>query len=226
MRLWRRCLRCSGRGRLHDDPMPGVGVGRWVPAAAQRVVTAVALNDLVAALARRAAGLHPRWAWQHRRDLLMCKVLIAIGIRVSELCGLRWRDFGPSAGTLMVEGKGSGPFAIQARRVFVCDPRLLGELQAWQEGRGDPDGALFPPLQRAPLNRGLTPGGVDRLVKDWATVTGLGRPLHARAASSYVAAIEASWPPRPGPRRWPCVRLAPVRSQPLGSPTDLPAQGR
>jgi site-specific recombinase XerD len=167
------------QGVLHDDPMLGLRVGRPIPTGAHRVLTSAELNDLVAALTRRAAGSDPRWGWHHRRDLLMCKVLIATGIRVSELCGLRWRDFDPSAGTLMVEGKGSGPFAIQARRVFVCDPHLLRELQAWQEGQGDPDRALFPPFQRAPLDRGLTPGGVDRLVKDWATVAGLGRPLHA-----------------------------------------------
>lgn len=108
------------QGVLHSDPMQGVRVGRAMPTGAQHVLTAAELNVLVAALARRAACPDRRWGWHYRRDLLMCKVLISTGIRVSELCGLRWHDFDAAAGTLTVAGKGSGPFAIQARRVFVC----------------------------------------------------------------------------------------------------------
>lgn len=167
------------QGAVRIDPMLGLSVGRAMSTGAQHILTVAELNDLIAALARRAAGLDPRWGWHHRRDLLMCKVLIATGVRVSELCGLRWRDFDAASGTLTVAGKGSGPFALRARRVFVCDPRLLMDLQAWQREQDNPERALFPPRRRAPVGRALTPGAVDRLVKSWATLAGLGRPLHA-----------------------------------------------
>ena len=167
------------QGAVQADPMLGVWIGRAMPTGAQHVLTIAELNGLVAALARRAACPDRRWGWHYRRDLLMCKVLIATGLRVSELCGLRWRDFDAAGGTLTVAGKGSGPFAIRARRVFVCDPRLLTELQAWQREQADPERAIFPPRRRAPVGKGLTPGAVDRLVKSWAVLAELGRPLHA-----------------------------------------------
>jgi site-specific recombinase XerD len=163
---------------LHRDPMLGMRVGRTRPTGPKYVLTAAELNVLVAALARRADCPDPRWGWHYRRDLLMCKVLIATGIRVSELCALCWRDF-DAAGTLTVAGKGSGPFAIRARRVFVCDPHLLRELQQWHRGQGHPERALFPPRRSAPTGKALTPGAIDRLVKSWAALAGLGRPLHA-----------------------------------------------
>ena len=167
----------QSQGAVGSDPTLGLRVGRAMPADGHHVLTAAELNDLVMALSRRAAGADQRWGWHHRRDLLMCKVLIATGVRVSELCGLRWRDFDAAGGTLTVAGKGSGPFAIQARRVFVCDPQLLMELQAWRHEHNDPDRALFPPHRQA-LD-GVTPGAVDRLVKSWSELAGLGRPLHA-----------------------------------------------
>ena len=74
---------------------------------------------------------------------------------------------------------GSGPFAIQGRRVFVCDPRLMVELQGWVETRADSRQSLFPPYRAAPASHAMTPGAVDRLAKSWAVLAALGRPLHA-----------------------------------------------
>ena len=166
-----------GVGAIASEPVIG-GVGHC-GARVERVLSVAEFNELIAALSQRAARADPRWGWHYRRDLLMCKVFIATGLRASELCELRCRDFDPAAGTLTIAGKGSGPFAIQGRRVFVCDPRLLAELRSWWGERPSGECALFPPYRGAPAERTLTPGAIDRLVKSWSVLAGLTRPLHA-----------------------------------------------
>ncbi len=166
-------------GVLAEDPLEHVTVLRGTPNKRERVLSTEELEVVVGSLRERAACHVPHWGWHHRRDLLLCKVLIATGLRAKEICALRVGDFDPVAGTLAVEGKGGGRFAIRGRRVFVSDPLLLGELRTWANGLRHSRGALFPSYRGRGEGRSLGVNGLDSRIRSWGQLAGLARPLHA-----------------------------------------------
>lgn len=118
----------------------------------------------------------------HPRNRTILRLLYASGVRVSELCGLRWRDLQArdGGGQITVYGKGS------KTRAIVIPASVWGDLVALR-GDAGPDDALF----RSPKGGGpLTSGQVWRIVKTAAARAGLGDAVsphflrHAHASHS------------------------------------------
>lgn len=118
----------------------------------------------------------------HPRNRTILRLLYVSGVRVSELCGLRWRDLAQRAegGQITVFGKGS------KTRAIVIPATVWGDLTAL---RGDavPDDPVF----RSPKGGGaLTSSQIWRIVKAAAVRAGLGKAVsphflrHAHASHS------------------------------------------
>lgn len=85
-------------------------------------------------LAYRAQQLRPQLHHQQRTALTMLvaiEVLVATGLRISELTSLTLQALNLDEGTARVQGKGS-----REREVFLLDPDLKELLRAYVQGRG------------------------------------------------------------------------------------------
>jgi integrase/recombinase XerD len=118
----------------------------------------------------------------HPRNRIILRLLYASGVRVSELCGLRWRDLSQrdQGGQITVYGKGS------KTRAIVIPATVWDDLTALR-GEAGPDAPVF----RSPKTGGpLTSGQVWRIVKGAAERAGLGKAVsphflrHAHASHS------------------------------------------
>jgi site-specific recombinase XerD len=102
------------------------------------------------------------------RDRTLLRTAYALGLRVSELVGLRVQDIDAARGLVIVrQGKGAKD------RLVPLSPRLLEELRAyWRLRRPQP--WLFPGGRRG---RPLTAAGVQAAVRRAARRAGLGKPV-------------------------------------------------
>ncbi|WP_206603274.1 tyrosine-type recombinase/integrase [Leptolyngbya ohadii] len=117
------------------------------------------------------------------RDRLMLRLMYEAGLRVSELCGLRWKHV--KSGELTIYGKGG-----KSRRVGVS-PALWELLNADREVAADP---VFP----SRTGKALNPVDVHRVVKSAATAAGLpdGVSCHWLRHSIASHALDAGAPPQ------------------------------
>lgn len=82
------------------------------------------------------------------RDRALLELFYSSGLRLSELCGLRWRDLDLAGGLVTVLGKGN-----KQRRVPVGS-HARKALQAWRDERGADDAAfVFPGRGDGPLSQ-------------------------------------------------------------------------
>lgn len=82
-----------------------------------------------------------------RRDRAMLELFYSSGLRLSELCGLRWRALDLADGLVTVTGKGG-----KTRRVPVGS-HARGALDAWRaESGGDADTPVFPGRGGGPIH--------------------------------------------------------------------------
>jgi len=73
------------------------------------------------------------------RDRAMLELFYSSGLRLSELCALRWRDLALADGLVTVLGKGS------KQRTVPVGSHAVKALEAWRrDSAGQPDGAVFP----------------------------------------------------------------------------------
>ncbi|WP_281015732.1 tyrosine-type recombinase/integrase [Roseobacter litoralis] len=72
--------------------------------------------------------------------ILIIKLLIDTGLRISELTNLKVRDVSPDSGQILVQGKGS-----KERIVFVPNRELQEKFQRYCQARSD-DGSITSPL--------------------------------------------------------------------------------
>ncbi len=73
------------------------------------------------------------------RDRALLELLYSSGLRLSELCALRWRDLDFEQGLVSVLGKGS------KQRIVPVGSHARNALQAWRtESAGSSDGFVFP----------------------------------------------------------------------------------
>ncbi len=100
-----------------------------------------------AVVAGREHGVIPEWAPARNRALLW--VLYDTGMRLSEVCALRWGDVDQEQGMLLVRRdtfKGRrlplGHEALHAVRMYVEQHRVSGR-QGWMEQAGRSDTPLF-----------------------------------------------------------------------------------
>jgi len=100
------------------------------------------------------------------RNRTILRVLYGGGLRISELCGLRWRDLSArdDAGQVTVHGKGG------KTRAVLLSARTWRELMAIRPADAQPDGGVFESRKgRQPLTVTM----VHRVVKTAATRAGL-----------------------------------------------------
>ncbi|WP_306581069.1 tyrosine recombinase XerC [Dokdonella sp.] len=103
------------------------------------------------------------------RDRALLELLYSSGLRVSELCDVRWRDLDAQEGTLRVTGKGS------KTRIVPVGAKALAALAALRgQDRCGPDD----PLVRGVRGRPLSPNGVRARLKRRAQQQGVWKRVY------------------------------------------------
>lgn len=103
------------------------------------------------------------------RDRALLELLYSSGLRVSELCGLRWADLDLADGLVRVLGKGR-----RERNVPIGSHARIA-LAAWRASTGAPnDAPVFPGRS----GRGLTPRAVQLRIAQLAQRQGLFKRVH------------------------------------------------
>jgi integrase/recombinase XerC len=103
------------------------------------------------------------------RDRALLELLYSSGLRVAELCGVRWRDLDAGDGMLRVTGKGS------KTRIVPVGAKALAALARLREQ--DAPGA-DDPLVRGVRGRALTPNGVRARLKKRANEQGVWKRVY------------------------------------------------
>jgi len=103
------------------------------------------------------------------RDRALLELLYSSGLRVAELCGVRWKDLDTGDGLLRVTGKGN------KTRIVPVGAKALAALAALreQDGCGDDD-----PLVRGARGGALTPNGVRARLKKRANEQGVWKRVY------------------------------------------------
>jgi len=104
-----------------------------------------------------------------RRDRAMLELLYSSGVRVSELCSVRWRDLDVEQGLLRVTGKGRKTRIVPVGRMALDAVSALRDAQP-----ADEDG----PILRGRGDRPLTPGAVRAAIKRRARSQGVWRRVY------------------------------------------------
>jgi integrase/recombinase XerC len=103
------------------------------------------------------------------RDRALFELLYSSGLRVSELCGVRWRDLDMGEGLLRVTGKGS------KTRIVPVGTKALEALAALRAQDVPDDGD---PLVRGRGGKPLTPNGVRTRLKKRAQQQGVWKRVY------------------------------------------------
>ena len=103
------------------------------------------------------------------RDRALFELLYSSGLRVSELCGVRWRDLDADGGLLRVTGKGS------KTRIVPVGAKALEALAALREQDGGQDAD---PLVHGRGGKPLTPNGVRLRLKKRAQQQGVWKRVY------------------------------------------------
>jgi integrase/recombinase XerC len=103
------------------------------------------------------------------RDRAMLELLYSSGVRVSELCGVRWRDLDVEQGLLRVTGKGRKTRIVPVGRMALDAVSALRDAQP----AGEDD-----PILRGRGDRSLTPGAVRAAIKRRARSQGVWRRVY------------------------------------------------
>jgi site-specific recombinase XerD len=143
-------------GYIKSDLARAVVLPRYQPKLAERYMEESEVERLLASAASD-------------RDRILFRLLYFTGIRVSELCGLRWRDFRTrSTGVeVVVTGKGSRV------RTLPVSPGLWKELCAYGVTNADSGAPVFP----SRTGRALDRSRVRTLIRRVADGAGLGLPV-------------------------------------------------
>jgi integrase/recombinase XerC len=145
-------------GKIQNNPAAGVRSPK-----VRRKLPEVLDVDEAATLVEVAAG-DPLAL----RDHAMLELLYSSGLRVSELCGVRWRDLDPEQGLLRVTGKGNKTRIVPVGRMALAALAALRESQPAGEDepvlRGRGDRALTAGAVRAALKRRARQQGVWKRV--------------------------------------------------------------
>ncbi|MGH8125853.1 MAG: tyrosine recombinase XerC [Rhodanobacteraceae bacterium] len=103
------------------------------------------------------------------RDRAMLELLYSSGLRVSELCGVRWRDLDVEQGLLRVTGKGNKTRIVPVGRMAL---EALAALRDSQAAGADE------PVLRGRAGKPLTPGAVRAAIKRRARSQGVWKRVY------------------------------------------------
>ncbi len=104
-----------------------------------------------------------------RRDRAMLELLYSSGLRLSELCGLRWRELDLGEGLVRVTGKGD------KTRLVPVGSHARAALQEWKtETTPTPDLPVFPGRGGAPIS----PRAVQLRLRQIARQQGIWKRVH------------------------------------------------
>lgn len=124
-------------GHLTHNPFKNI----TLPKAARKLpvfLTEAQMQKLLAAPSQRQANGHAENL--STRDELILELLYGAGLRVSELCDLRWQNVSYEQGLIKVLGKG------RKERLCPCGEIAMSKLRAWQKLTGESEGPVFPRL--------------------------------------------------------------------------------
>jgi integrase/recombinase XerC len=106
------------------------------------------------------------------RDAALLETIYSCGLRISEVCGLKWSGISASEETLRVVGKG------RKERVVPIGLPALKAIRQLARNVGDArDGEGFVFRMRADSLAPVTPGAVQRRLKEYLRVAGLDESL-------------------------------------------------
>ncbi|TKS53009.1 tyrosine recombinase XerC [Luteimonas yindakuii] len=146
-------------GRIEADPCTGVRA----PKAARRLPEVLDPDEAKALVEVDTA------APLGRRDRAMLELFYSSGLRVSELCALRWRDLDLDDGLVSVLGKGS------RQRLVPVGSYAVRALVDWAgEGGASADAPVFPGRGGRPI----TPRAVQLRMRQLAQRQGLFKRVH------------------------------------------------
>lgn len=125
------------RGELAGNPAQGLRAPK-APRKLPQVLDADEMTRLVEVPTDNALG---------RRDRAMLELFYSSGLRLSELCGLRWRELDLADGLVRVHGKGG------KTRVVPVGSHARNALHEWQtESAAPSDAPVFPGRGGAPIS--------------------------------------------------------------------------
>lgn len=167
------------RGMLSSHPMQGMRIRQGTGRPAQRLLSEAEIRSLFRAVSNHLQALpanYPGLRFVAQRDQVLLELMLASGLRASEIASLRVGDVDLQRGSLSVTGKGSTRFFKRNRTAFFDVEPLRTHLREYLAVRGgDPAAPLFPSHQDGGV---LTPGSLDVLVKRWAARAGISRRVH------------------------------------------------
>ncbi|HQZ31048.1 MAG TPA: tyrosine recombinase XerC [Arenimonas sp.] len=103
------------------------------------------------------------------RDRAMLELFYSSGLRLSELCGLRWRALDLADGLVTITGKGN------KSRIVPVGSHARAALQAWRDdSRAGPEAPVFPGRGGAPIS----PRAVQVRLRALAQQQGLFKRVH------------------------------------------------
>ncbi|WP_083468444.1 tyrosine recombinase XerC [Stenotrophomonas pictorum] len=103
------------------------------------------------------------------RDRALLELFYSSGLRLSELCALRWRDLDVASGLVLVHGKGN------RERAVPVGSHALAALQQWRcDSAGTAEKPVFPGRGGGPI----TPRAVQIRIKQLAQRQGLFKHVH------------------------------------------------
>lgn len=126
------------RGLADSSPFDGLRLRMREPRRLPRTVPLSEMSRLFRHMAGRGGARPSGGEATVARDLAVLEVLIATGLRVSELCSLDVSDVDMAQGTIRVVGKGD-----RERVVQVEHPSTVGAIEGHLRLRGTGEGALF-----------------------------------------------------------------------------------
>lgn len=157
------CRSCFGwlvrQGRLQADPSAGLRA----PKAPRRLPKVLDVDEAV-----QLVDL-PTDAPLGQRDRALLELFYSSGLRVSELCRLRWRDLDLEGGMVNVQGKGN------RQRLVPVGSHACRALADWgRESGRQGDAPVFPGRHGNPI----TPRAVQLRIKQLAQRQGLFKHVH------------------------------------------------
>lgn len=146
-------------GRIAANPVAGVRAPK-APRKLPQVLDADEAMQLVEVPTDAPLGL---------RDRALLELFYSSGLRLSELCALRWNDLDLAGGFVTVTGKGS------KQRIVPVGSHARAALQAWRDGqKPEPNAPVFPGRGGAPISQ----RAIQIRIKQLAQRQGLFKHVH------------------------------------------------